>query len=221
MGTRRRVRTDTANGVSQSRQTRGTGYCATVLATEGKRPAKRLGRRSALLAALLVALVSAPAHADRFERPITPVDGREEVEGSPLPATVRLSLPDGGRISSAESLWDSRYFRAAGRRCRVTLDLLVRASPARPREAAPLRFRRGGVLFHVSRTGLDDTRAVAGSAWFELPASVAPADPHRFVTVTVLARRGQDACIAPIRRRAAAIIRRALRSLALAPPGPQ
>ena len=177
---------------------------------------------SALLAALLVALVCAPAHAERFERPITPVDGREEVEGQPLPATVRLSLPDGGRISSGESLWDSPYFRAAGRRCRVTLDLLVRASPARPpHEAAPLRFRRDGVLFRVSRTGLDDTRTVAGSAWFELPASVAPADPHRFITVSLLAWRGHDACIAPIRKRAARIIRRALRSLALAPLGPQ
>ena len=176
-------------------------------------------KRGALLAALLVALVAAPAHADRFEQPITSVDGREEVEGPPLPATVRLSLPHGGRASSAESLWDSPYFRAAGHRCRVTLDLLVRASPARPQEAAPLRFRRGGVLFHVSRTGLD-TRAVAGSAWFELPASVARADPHRFVTVTLPAWRGQDACIAPIRKRAARIIRRALRSLALAPLGP-
>jgi len=195
------------------------GSCATALATEGERTAKRLGPRSALLAALLVAVVSAAAHADRFTRPITPVDGREEVEGPP--ATVRLSLPDGGRISSDESLWDSPYFQAARNRCRATLDLLVRASPARPQEAAPLRFRRGGVLFHVSRTGLNDTRAVAGSAWFELPASVAPPDPDRFVTVTVLATRGQDACIAPIRKRAARIIRRALRSLALAPLGPQ
>lgn len=196
------------------------GYCATGRATEGEQTARRLRRQSALLAALLVALVAAPAHADRFERPITPVDGREEVEGPPLPATVRMSLPDGDRISSDESLWDSPYFRAAGRRCRVTLDLLVRASPARPQEPAPLRFRRGGVLFRVSRTGLDDTRAVAGSAWFELPASVAPADPHRFITVTLLAWRGQDACIAPIRKRAARIIRRSLRSLALAPLGP-
>lgn len=197
------------------------GYCATALVTEGERTAKRVGRRSALLAALLVVLVSAPAQADRFTRPITPIDGREEVEGPPLPATVRLSLPDGGRISSGESLWESPYFQARGHRCRVTLDLLVRASPARPQEAAPLRFRRGGVLFHVSRTGLDDTRSVAGSAWFELPASIAPADPHRFVTVTLLASRGQDACIAPIRRRAGRIIRRALRSLAVAPLGPQ
>ena len=197
------------------------GYYATVLATGGEQTAKRLVRQSALLAALLVALISAPAHADRFSRPITPIDGREEVEGAPLPATVRLSLPDGGRMSSAESLWDSPYFRAAGHRCRVTLDLLVRASPARPQEAAPLRLRRGRVLFHVSRTGLDDTRAVAGSAWFALPATVAPADPHRFVTVTLLATRGQDACIAPIRQRAARIIRRTLRSLALAPLGPQ
>ena len=178
---------------------------------------RRSALLAALLAALLVALLAAPAHAARFELPITPVDGIEEVEGPPLPATVRLSLPNGGRISPADGLWDGPYFRAAGRRCRVLLDVLVRASPVRPHEAAPLRFRRGGVRFHVRRTGLDDTGAVAGSAWFELPAAVAPADPHRFVTVSVLASRGQGACVAPLRRRAAPIIRRALRSLALAP----
>jgi hypothetical protein len=191
-------------------------------------PTRALAARRACpvaLAAAVLLVVPGAASAARVDLPISPVTKRGELAGPPLAATIRLTLPDGGtfqrdNVEGAPEafIWIGPWFRARGQRCRLLIDLAAFAArTAEPDPEERVRVVRGAATFRVRPAGLDDTRAIAGSADFAVPDAVTRGDPHRHGSVTLSVVRGTNHCIRPLRRRGEQVVGRALRSIWLLP----